>query len=144
MKTFNFILQGHEATEENARNAARGLDWTAEETEDFNLNNSNFIDSINGIDIYYNYAADYYFFSEAEAEEIQPLKIEFSSRRSYKKYALLSVKNSKGLYNVYCQSFGALSGVYCGEIRIHLNIFKAPDLSHVADTINLNNLRFEI
>lgn len=142
MKIYDFILQGHEATEENATDAARGLDWQEIEAreENIKLSDAYFIDKINGLEIYYNFGADYYFF--AEAEEINELS--FSSRRSAKKYTLIARENNDGLFNVYCQAFGALSGAYLGEALINSNIFGAPDLGHVAEALNLNNLTFEI
>jgi hypothetical protein len=63
MVTYSTILQGSEATEENARNFAQGFDFSECETEEFNYNSSNYIDTVSGIDIYYNWKANYYFFS---------------------------------------------------------------------------------
>lgn len=77
MKTYNTILQGHEATEENARNFAQGFDFSQDEMENTNtsIHYDNYIDTINGIEIYYNRTADYYFFADAEEEEEkEPIK----------------------------------------------------------------------
>jgi len=63
MKTFSTILQGSEATEENAYNFAQGYDFSEDETEEATIFNTSYIDTISGIMIYYNYVADYYFFS---------------------------------------------------------------------------------
>jgi len=68
MLVYDAILQGHEATEENARNYALGLDWQAEEQSKYTGRDHNYIDSINGIDIYYHFGADYYFFTDTEEE----------------------------------------------------------------------------
>lgn len=66
--SFDFILQGDEATEENAIKAARGMDWSEIETSpvhDNHTRNSRYIDTLNGVEIRYEFAADYYFFIDA-------------------------------------------------------------------------------
>lgn len=63
MITFSTILQGHEATEENAINFAQSFDFSDDQTEDIHLFNTSYFDTVNGVKIYYNYAADYYFFT---------------------------------------------------------------------------------
>ena len=65
MKTFDAILQGSEANEENAIDYARGMDFSECEIEEYNTKDKTYIDTVNGIDIYYQYVADYYFFAEA-------------------------------------------------------------------------------
>ena len=65
MKYFDYILQGHEATEENAILAAQGLDWSGIEEEEQVLSFMRYVTTENGIDIWYCYAADYYAFSDA-------------------------------------------------------------------------------
>lgn len=140
MKIYNFILQGHEATEENAIDAARGLDWQDIETSDGGGRDSNYVDTINGVEIYYNFAADYYFFAEDETPDTR----EFSSLKSKKRYKLIALKRNDDFFNIYCQSFGALSGVYCGEALINSRIFGAPDLSHAAAALRVENINFEI
>ena len=65
MRYFDYILQGHEATEENAILAAQGLDWSEIEEEEQVLSFMRYVTTENGIDIWYCYAADYYAFSEA-------------------------------------------------------------------------------
>jgi hypothetical protein len=69
MITFSTILQGSEATEENAINFALGFDFSEDETEETTIAHSKYIDTKNGIDIYYNYCADYYFFAPEEDEQ---------------------------------------------------------------------------
>jgi len=68
MNVYSNILQGHEATEQNAKDYAQGFDFSESEQEEYNLNIifDDYIDTINGIDIYYNIRADYYFFADAE------------------------------------------------------------------------------
>lgn len=67
-KKYDYILQGSEATEENAYDATNCLVWS--EVEVLEIENmfphSRYIDTINGIEIFYNYGADYYFFCEEE------------------------------------------------------------------------------
>ena len=70
MKTYSTILQGNESTEENAREFAQGFDFSEDDTEEYNIDSrSDFIDTVNGIDIYYNMGADYYFFAESDEDE---------------------------------------------------------------------------
>tara|TARA_B100000767_G_C19435122_1_gene397634 strand:- start:27 stop:230 length:204 start_codon:yes stop_codon:yes gene_type:complete len=67
MLTFDHILQGHEATLENAKDHARGLDWGGVEcSEQSKPTHSRFEETVNGIDIYYDFGADYYFFVDAQ------------------------------------------------------------------------------
>lgn len=64
---FNHILQGHEATERNAIETAQGLDFSSIETNEESYPFLNYIDTVNGIEIYYNYGCDSYCFAEALA-----------------------------------------------------------------------------
>lgn len=69
MKTYSFILQGCDATEENAIWFASEYSHIIKEnTEEYkgNVYHQDYIDTINGIDIYYNIPADYYFFAPAD------------------------------------------------------------------------------
>lgn len=70
MKTFSTILQGSEAEESFALEFAQGYDFSEDKTEDYNrtLHHDRYINTVNGIEIYYNRTADYYFFS---SENIQ-------------------------------------------------------------------------
>ncbi len=64
MKLFDVILQSNE-TEEEARDFARGYVWCESEmTEQPMPTHSHYVDTVDGIKIYYDYGADYYFFSE--------------------------------------------------------------------------------
>jgi len=65
MGTYSVILQGSDATEENARNFALGFDFSQSELQECSSKDSTYIDTLNGIDIYYHYGADYYFFKDA-------------------------------------------------------------------------------
>ena len=64
MKVYSVILQGSEATEQNAIDFAQGFDFSESEVEEYNTMDKTYIDTINGIDIYYQYGADYYFFTD--------------------------------------------------------------------------------
>ena len=64
MKVYSVILQGSESTEQNAINFAQGFDFSESEVEEYNTRDKTYIDTINGIDIYYQYGADYYFFTD--------------------------------------------------------------------------------
>jgi hypothetical protein len=63
MLTFSTILQGSEATEKNAIGFANYFDFSEDEIEETPFIHCRFFATINGISIYYNYGADYYFFS---------------------------------------------------------------------------------
>jgi hypothetical protein len=72
MTTYSEILQGSEATEENARDFAQCFDFSQSEiSENSGINSAHYdyIDTINGIHIYYHFAADYYFFSSDFIQE---------------------------------------------------------------------------
>ena len=76
MITYSTILQGSEATEKNAYDFARNFDWSSDETEEYDYNffkdgYIDYIDTVNGVEIYYNFAADYYFFAPQEQEDIR-------------------------------------------------------------------------
>ena len=62
---FNYILQGHEATQKQAFEVAQGLDFSEVETNEQSYPYLNYIDTINGVEIYYNYGCDSYYFAEA-------------------------------------------------------------------------------
>lgn len=68
MKLFNAILQNGE-TEQEAIDYARGFVWGECESIDTVLvpKYQRFIKSVDGIDVYYDYGADYYFFAESES-----------------------------------------------------------------------------
>jgi len=72
--TYDGILDGHEAeTEEDALDYARGMVWNEVETTENNIKYARYIDTVDGVDVYYDYGADYYFFAPAEiAYDPQP------------------------------------------------------------------------
>ena len=68
MKIYDHILQGNDATEENAREHAQGYDFSQDEEPQehpYQFQHHTFIEEVNNINIYYNSTADYYFFTEA-------------------------------------------------------------------------------
>ena len=62
MKSYSTILQ--EVTEQEAREWAQGFDFSQDELSTCPVKRYNYVDTVNGISIYYDYAADYYFFSD--------------------------------------------------------------------------------
>jgi hypothetical protein len=79
-KFFNYILQGSDATEENAIQAANGLDWQEIEVSDEDFPNLQYVDTVNGVGIYYNYGHDaYYFTDESEDGEDLDTKSQFDN-----------------------------------------------------------------
>lgn len=65
MTTYDFILQGSEATEENAKDFAQDLDWNeVSKTENNGLPYLDYIETLNGVDIWYDYKGGYYIFSD--------------------------------------------------------------------------------
>lgn len=65
---YDFILQGEFATDEDAMEHAQGQDWGSMELTDYTFKDLDYIDTINGVEIYKNYGADYYAFAPAENE----------------------------------------------------------------------------
>ena len=61
--TIGPICQGHEATIENARDCIRGLDWREYEVVTQNIGHARYVETLDGINIFYDYGADYYFFT---------------------------------------------------------------------------------
>ena len=66
MKVYDIILEGHEATEKNAVDLCNGLDWQDVETSEKPFSHIDYVNTINGIDIFYNATADYYYFAESD------------------------------------------------------------------------------
>jgi len=69
-KAFDAILQNGE-TEAFAIEYARGVDWTETEATEQTIGHARYIDTIDGIGVFYNYAADYYFFTDETGENEQ-------------------------------------------------------------------------
>jgi len=65
MMVYDAILEGDEATEANALEYAQGVVWDEVEVSEQEIKYSQFINTVNGIDVYYDYGADYYFFADA-------------------------------------------------------------------------------
>ncbi len=67
MKIYNAILQDHEATLKNARDYASGMAWCeVDQEEQQQPTHSRYVETVAGIGIYYDYAADYYYFTDEE------------------------------------------------------------------------------
>jgi len=66
MKTFNAILDGYN-TQEQALEYARGVVWCELETSEQTINHKTYIDTVDGVGVWYDYGADYYFFSDEKA-----------------------------------------------------------------------------
>lgn len=63
MKIYDHILQGSDATLENAIERAKGMDWQSmETTEQDKPTNADYKASANGVDVYYDLACDTYLF----------------------------------------------------------------------------------
>ena len=65
---FDGILEGYEATEENALDYARGMAWCEVEISECDITYGRYIDTVAGIEVYYDYGADYYFFCPVDEE----------------------------------------------------------------------------
>ena len=68
MIAYSSILKGHEATKKNVEQWAQSFDFSQDEKKDCSYRFSTFYHTVNDIDIYYNYAADYFFFTDHETE----------------------------------------------------------------------------
>ena len=66
MMVYDAILQGDEATEANALDYARGMVWDEVETSEQEIKYFELVGTADGIDVYYDYGADYYFFADSE------------------------------------------------------------------------------
>lgn len=60
--TFDFILEGWHGGEKEAVEIAISMDWQEIETSKDNIAYGRYVATANGIDVYYDYGADYYFF----------------------------------------------------------------------------------
>ena len=65
---YDDILSGHEAPNghEDALDRARGLDWGSMECQEQRIAYLEYVDTANGIDVWYNYGSDDYYFSSEE------------------------------------------------------------------------------
>lgn len=66
-KVYDTILQS--VTQEEALDYARGMVWEEIETTKEKIYHSDFIETIEGVGVFYNYMADYYFFTEESEDE---------------------------------------------------------------------------
>ena len=64
-ESYDHILQGDEATEDNAIQCAKNVAWNEIETTEQNIEHARHVRRVDDIEIYYDYAADYYFFCPA-------------------------------------------------------------------------------
>jgi hypothetical protein len=60
MMVYDTILQGVDQAE--ALDFARGMVWSEVETTEQDIKYADFIDTVDGVEVYYDYGADYYFF----------------------------------------------------------------------------------
>jgi hypothetical protein len=66
LNTYDLILQGHEATIEDAIDTALGIDWQEVETTEQSLKGLYYQDTINGVDIWHCPSMDYICFSPSK------------------------------------------------------------------------------
>jgi hypothetical protein len=66
--TYNAILDGCNYTEEDAIDYARGVVWCELDTTEDSIAYANHIDTIDGVGVYYDFGADYYFFTDETGE----------------------------------------------------------------------------
>jgi len=64
MMIYDVIQQG--GTAEEAMDMARGMVWCEVEASEQDIKYSELVDSVDGVDVYYDYGADYYFFADSE------------------------------------------------------------------------------
>lgn len=70
MNYYDFILQGHEATLENAQDHARGQDWQSMDQTKQLIPYLQYKDTINGVDIWYQFGTDTFLFTDSQ--ELNP------------------------------------------------------------------------
>ena len=63
--TFEAILQNGE-TEQEALDYAAGMAWCEVECSEQTIGHARYIDTVEGVGVYYDYGADYYFFTEEQ------------------------------------------------------------------------------
>lgn len=64
--TYDAIYNG---TEEEALDYARGMVWGEVELHEQSIANGRYVDTVNYVDVYYDFGADYYFFVEDDEVE---------------------------------------------------------------------------
>jgi hypothetical protein len=98
-KFYDHILQGHEATKQMAYDTAAGLDWMEIETETTHYPDLSYVDTVNGVEIYYQVGSDSYLFAEEESEEM-------ANGGSLDGYAYYPVEDGEGSWVVVKQKEG--------------------------------------
>tara|TARA_B110000503_G_C7018684_1_gene358789 strand:+ start:301 stop:510 length:210 start_codon:yes stop_codon:yes gene_type:complete len=63
MLVYEAILDGYN-TQQGAIDYARGMVWSECEATEQNIKYKDYIDTINGVGVYYDFGADYYFFTD--------------------------------------------------------------------------------
>lgn len=66
--TYDVILNGHES-EQDALDYAAGMVWCECETRQQSIAYGRYVGEVDGVEIYYDYGADYYFFCPSDTEE---------------------------------------------------------------------------
>jgi hypothetical protein len=62
---FDGILEGWEVdNEQGVLDYARGMVWSEIETNEQEISHKRYIGTVDGIGVYYDYGADYYFFTD--------------------------------------------------------------------------------
>jgi hypothetical protein len=64
-QTYDEILENCES-DDDAIAYANGIVWMENETRTCEIANGRFIKSVNGVDVYYDFGADYYFFVKSD------------------------------------------------------------------------------
>ena len=68
MLVFHAILGGYH-TQEDAIDYARGMVWSECEATEQNIKYRDYIDTVDGVGVYYDFGADYYFFTDETGGE---------------------------------------------------------------------------
>ena len=66
LNTFDVILDN--TSQQEALDYARGMVWCEVETTEQEIHHSYPIETIDGVGVFYNYGADYYFFTDETGE----------------------------------------------------------------------------
>ena len=67
MLVYEAILDGYN-TQQGAIDYARGMVWSECEATEQNIKYRDYIDTVNGVGVYYDFGADYYFFTDETGE----------------------------------------------------------------------------
>jgi hypothetical protein len=70
--TYGHILQESGALDGDAIEVAASMVWSEIATSEQSIRYATHIDTIDGVGIYYDYAADYYFFTDETGEQNEP------------------------------------------------------------------------